>query len=1193
MNPRVLLIVFLTCSAASLPAQDAVLQAWYPLDAAAGSATATQTADTEAPNGKYLGNVTLAQPGARPFTGTSAFFDNSGPDGLGYMLVVQDGSAGSGSALSWGRRFSLVYWVKPADGQGGERFTVSRGEVGQHENDVFQMNVNPNSLGGCGVHWIQTVVSSSSPYRVPGDDGDCRPQLVVPLGEWTHIAYTQDRSDPGSPAAKLYVNGVLAAQGTSSSGLRSILDPGSKVGGTADKDLLLARRPDVPGDFKGHLDDVALFDGVLTAEEVHAIYNGGIGSVPRAVTVTETGHKTAVGENDGATGDTYTMVLSDAPTAGSVVVDLAFDATQIAVDPTELLFNDADWSEPRTVTVTAVNDTVEEGFHTATIHHTPRGGGYDDVAVRDVLVHVSDDEFNGSLVLARRYGQRPRRLPSPPLVEQSADEIVVRSERAVWTFSRARCAIVAAEALGRTIPMECLPNVHLTDTRSRAVQERATDGSLRVVAAPAVPDSELNETSYLHLEGEFTPKRDNGALASVKFAIHYRIHKITGYTIVDLRPVHVETGATVRTLKIEYSLGPRSATRYRVAQVLGSGLISGWQVYDSSPQVHFADIFPFAVWSDGATALEVQGLNFENHDIDSEFPEQNGGRRYLTVESGPDGSRQLNHYVIGKARGASVALEVGTRYRTAFSILPWRKFRPLFEMYAGRFDESYDGEDKGQIASRLGITSSFGYEAGFNHAAQSDGNRWLALHADVEANGLQLIHYVDYQIYNNNSPTGAFRLRTDSYWERWADFGIWMTEEEAMRDLFRNRFTARDFGHYHPDGIARANWPHTKTGRVNLCINSRHHRDYFVDSVEEALEVTRPGLVYIDDVASVPCSNHEHGCEGIGRSALWGGHILNDRLEDLFGNYSPRVRLLLQPQSNFNNAWANCDYANPGEQHPAGLPDETEKSLIYNPFLRGTQIIMYTASYGNLPNKDLRLYEMALSQGCLVLHNPMWPGPPMKAEQRRWFTDFFSPLGIYNVETSTIHHPIEPEYESVVVERDASKIIPVIYQRPGDVLLVAVRKDGSEVPASVGLAADVLGLGETHVLAFDTISRSLDRVPVTDGRVTIGGIPVQQGPRIYRLMNPPASTTLVWHDQVTWRQLEEVRTQEGDTATLELKLSGVPNSEGSVYLYHPAGAPPVSEDLINWDAERQLGTFRVRYGDDATTTLVVHRAAQR
>ena len=85
----------------------------------------------------------------------------------------------------------------------------------------------------------------------------------------------------------------------------------------------------------------------------------------------------------------YTVVLESEP-SGSVTVGMTalLAGTDVTVEPRSLTFTSSDWSVPQTVAVTAASDDDVVGDDPVTLTHTVRGGGYDGVAVDDVLVTI-------------------------------------------------------------------------------------------------------------------------------------------------------------------------------------------------------------------------------------------------------------------------------------------------------------------------------------------------------------------------------------------------------------------------------------------------------------------------------------------------------------------------------------------------------------------------------------------------------------------------------------------------------------------------------------------------------------------------------------------------------------------------------------------------------------------------------------
>ncbi len=93
-------------------------------------------------------------------------------------------------------------------------------------------------------------------------------------------------------------------------------------------------------------------------------------------------------EGDSAT---YAMELTSEPPSG-VTVRMTADlsATDLVVDPVEVVFSPADWNVPRTITVRSSVDIDQEDDPGITLTHEASGGGYDGVLVPTVTVDIID-----------------------------------------------------------------------------------------------------------------------------------------------------------------------------------------------------------------------------------------------------------------------------------------------------------------------------------------------------------------------------------------------------------------------------------------------------------------------------------------------------------------------------------------------------------------------------------------------------------------------------------------------------------------------------------------------------------------------------------------------------------------------------------------------------------------------------------
>ncbi len=93
---------------------------------------------------------------------------------------------------------------------------------------------------------------------------------------------------------------------------------------------------------------------------------------------------------EGGRTDTYTVRLTTQPTADVI---LTIDpGNQLTVSATTLTFTSSNWDDPKTITVTAVDDEVAEGPHTGTITHSVQSGdqNYNEIPVTSVTAYITD-----------------------------------------------------------------------------------------------------------------------------------------------------------------------------------------------------------------------------------------------------------------------------------------------------------------------------------------------------------------------------------------------------------------------------------------------------------------------------------------------------------------------------------------------------------------------------------------------------------------------------------------------------------------------------------------------------------------------------------------------------------------------------------------------------------------------------------
>ena len=134
-------------------------------------------------------------------------------------------------------------------------------------------------------------------------------------------------------------------------------------------------------------------DGVATVTE----FGGGLGhqTLRRGLAVSEAA---VTVEEDGGTAD-YTVVLVSAPAANVVVAPASGDMAAAAVSPPSLTFTPINWSTAQPVTVTGVNDNIDNIDNAGDVRETEirytvssTDSDYDNIAVPPLAVVVADDD---------------------------------------------------------------------------------------------------------------------------------------------------------------------------------------------------------------------------------------------------------------------------------------------------------------------------------------------------------------------------------------------------------------------------------------------------------------------------------------------------------------------------------------------------------------------------------------------------------------------------------------------------------------------------------------------------------------------------------------------------------------------------------------------------------------------------------
>ena len=186
---------------------------------------------------------------------TSTFYD-AGKVGQAFNFDGTDDyvNIGNVSALNFERTdsFSVGVWVKTADTTTG-REILGNGAYSQSGWSVINIDTNQ----------VRFALANSATNRVVID---ANPPASYYTGSWTHIVFTYDGTSLAS-GVKSYMNGALVTQDTVTDALSSSIQTANS--------FRIGYGYHTSNVFNGSLDEVRIYNRVLTAAEVKQLYDMG------------------------------------------------------------------------------------------------------------------------------------------------------------------------------------------------------------------------------------------------------------------------------------------------------------------------------------------------------------------------------------------------------------------------------------------------------------------------------------------------------------------------------------------------------------------------------------------------------------------------------------------------------------------------------------------------------------------------------------------------------------------------------------------------------------------------------------------------------------------------------------------------------------------------------------------------------
>ncbi len=302
-------------------ALQAGLEAYWPLDDSLADASGS------AHDGTLVGSATSVD----------------GIIGKGLLFPGTAGNAvqtGTWNPSAMTGKLSFSIWAKWNGINGNYHGLIAKRDAWDPAQMMWQLEIDASS-----------GLSQFSRYGQTPDPG-----VVLPVGLWHHIAVSFDGT-----TARIYHDGQLTSSGDFSFGT-----------GTASQLVFGCGEAGGNNPFNGVLDEVAVWNRDLSADEVAYLFNNGKGNpiFEPVVTISETAGATVVAETGAS--DTFTLQLAKQPMATvSITVTPASDDLELnggfPGESVALSFDTTNWNLPQTVTVRATVDTLEEGDETVRI----------------------------------------------------------------------------------------------------------------------------------------------------------------------------------------------------------------------------------------------------------------------------------------------------------------------------------------------------------------------------------------------------------------------------------------------------------------------------------------------------------------------------------------------------------------------------------------------------------------------------------------------------------------------------------------------------------------------------------------------------------------------------------------------------------------------------------------------------------
>ena len=227
-------------------------------------------------------------------------------------------------------------------------------------------------------------------------------------------------------------------------------------------------------------------------------------ATPKAAGVTVSKTSLTVTEAD-TTGDSYTVVLDNQPTASVVVTVAGHAGTEVLPAPTTLTFTSTTWNTPQPVTVTAADDT-DTANDEVTLTHSAAStdSDYDAIVIGGVTVTVEDHDTAQVTGVMVAPGNARLTVGWAAVANATGYEVQWKSGGQSYNTSDRQATVASGSTTSHTLPG--LANATAYTVRVRATRTGANDGpySDEAMATPKAAGVTVSETALTVTEEDTT-----------------------------------------------------------------------------------------------------------------------------------------------------------------------------------------------------------------------------------------------------------------------------------------------------------------------------------------------------------------------------------------------------------------------------------------------------------------------------------------------------------------------------------------------------------------------------------------------------------------------------------------------------------------------------------------------------------------